>query len=72
VKTHEPLVEDSKQRTFHGRIESTEPDSVHPDDDHEGTVVIRDDDGEFHRIGMHEVRRANLVYDAHGEGRNEG
>lgn len=83
IKTHAPLREDDKQRTFHGWIESAEPDASAPDDDHEGSVVLRDDAGQLHRIGIEQIRRANLVYDADngapeeghnapGRGRNEG
>lgn len=72
VKTHEPLDARTTQKTFHGRIESTEPDASCPDDDHEGIVVIRDDADELHRIELHQIRRANLVYDGLSEGQNEG
>ncbi len=63
VRTHEPLIEGSKQRTFHGQIEAIQPDPRRPDDDREGLLLIRDDEKTTHEIGLSRIRRANLVYE---------
>lgn len=64
LRVFSPLAPGDTQRNFHGRIEATEPDPQTPDDDRAGTVILRDpDDGREHRIPLHRVRRAHLVYE---------
>ena len=64
LRVFSPLAPGDAQRNFHGRIEAVEPDPQQPDDDRAGTVTLRDpDDGREHRIPLHRVRRAHLVYE---------
>ena len=52
------------QKNFNGRIAGVEPDPDRPDDDHEGTVeLVEDDSGACRRIPLAQIRRANLVYE---------
>jgi ribosome maturation factor RimP len=52
------------QKNFNGRIAGVEPDPDRPQDDHEGTVELVDEDsGATHRISLAQIRRANLVYE---------
>lgn len=62
VRTYAPLEEGSNQRTFHGRIEATQPDPARPEDDREGLIVLAGDDGQ-HTIALNRIRRANLEYE---------
>lgn len=64
LRVFSPLAPGDSQRNFHGRIVAAEPDPQHPDDDRAGTVTLRDPDGgREHRIPLHRVRRAHLVYE---------
>lgn len=64
VKTHEPIEADSKQKTFHGIVQSVEADPEQPDDERRGTIGIKDADGDaVHRIAMTQIKRANLVHE---------
>lgn len=64
LRVYSPLTPGDTQRNFHGRIEQTNADPDHPNDDREGIVCLRDpDDGRQHRIPLHRVRRAHLVYE---------
>jgi ribosome maturation factor RimP len=61
VQTMAPLDPDSRQRTFHGRIEEVQSDPGRPDDDRSGVVVLHADDDHHHAIPLALIRRANLV-----------
>ncbi|MEM7159292.1 MAG: ribosome maturation factor RimP [Myxococcota bacterium] len=64
LRVFSPLAPGDTQRNFHGRIVAVEPDPAQPDDDRAGTVTLRDPDGGTeHRIPLHRVRRAHLVYE---------
>ena len=64
VRTTAPLQPETRQRSFNGVIQDTEPDPERPEDDRAGTVTLREpDSGELHRIPISAIRRANLVYE---------
>ena len=64
VRLHAPLGPQTRQRTFKGTIDATEPDPERPEDDRAGTVMLRESEqGPIHRIPMPAIRRANLVYE---------
>lgn len=63
VRIHAPLDPATPQKTFHGTIVGARPDPVQPDDDHEGTAVLLDEDGtRTHEIPLSLIRRAHLVW----------
>jgi ribosome maturation factor RimP len=66
VQCSEPLDPESRQRTFHGRIEEVQSEPTPPgaeDDDRTGILVLRTEEGQQHAISLALIRRANLVYE---------
>ncbi len=63
VQTFEPLDPQSRQRTFHGRIEEVHSEPGRADDDRSGVLVLRTEEGHQHAIPLALIRRANLVYE---------
>ena len=63
VQCSEPLDPESRQRTFHGRIEEVQSEPGRADDDRTGILVLGTEDGQQHVISLALIRRANLVYE---------
>ncbi len=64
VRTHEPLVPGSKQRTFHGYIAGVEADPVGTEDPYAGTLRLDEADGDQqYAIPLPAIKRAHLVFE---------
>lgn len=63
VRTREPVIPDSNQKTFHGRITAATADPQRAHLDRSGVVELVSDEGFHHHIPLTLIRRANLVFE---------